>query len=368
MRAAAIALIALAACASAPPPSAEREPPLPQMMLDFALSEPTGNDGGTRAQFLSVLGREDLFEQATLETCTPLQRDGASVDPVEEIARVAVDRRVVIVNEAHDRPQHRVFISDLAARLHRDGFTIYAAETFLPEVRHARTWPSGNDGTYSREPTFGALLRRMRGLGYRFMEYEDFSPPPPPENDDWRSNIASRETIQAANIQRILEENPDARLFVHVGLAHLLEQPDGQGNVWMAQRLKEATGIDPLTIDQTRYTSGSDAFTLCDPAQTNARVDYRIGAPVLEFANGRAAWRQHAGQRAIDAPAALLNPSVNTIIEARLVTEPNEAVPVDRIWQRPGEALPLLLTPGRYRIESWTQEHGYSTPVEIEVD
>ena len=136
----------------------------------------------------------------------------------------------------------------------------------------------------------------------------------------------------------------------------------------MAQRLKEATGIDPLTIDQTRYTSGGDAFTLCDPAQTNARVDYRIGTPVPRFASGRPAWRQRAGQRVIDAPAALLNPSLNTIIEARLFTEPDEAVPVDRILLRPVETLPLLLMPGRYRIESWTQEHGYSTAVEIDVD
>jgi len=315
-----------------------------------------------------MLGREDLFEQATRETCTPLQRDGASVDPVEEIARLAVNRRVVIVNEAHERPQHRVFISDLAARLRRDGFTIYAAETFLPGVRAVRPWPSVNDGTYSREPAFGELLRRMRGLDYPFIEYEDFSPSPPPEDDDWRANIERRETIQAANIQGILEENPDARLFVHVGHAHLLEQPDNQGNVWMAQRLKEATGIDPLTIDQTRYTSGGDAFTLCDPAQTNTRVDFRIGAPVLTFNNGRPAWRQRAGQRVTPVPTALLHPALSTIIEARLSGEPDEAIPVDRLLLRPGETLPLLLAPGRYRIESWTQEHGYSRPLQIRVE
>ena len=370
MRRAALALVvALAACASAPTVRSEqRPPPLPQMMLDFALADPAGDDGGARAQFLSVLGREDLFEQAALETCSSLQRDGANVDPVEELARLAIDHRVVIVSEAHDRPQHRAFISDLAARLRQDGFTTYAAETFLPEVRAVRLWPSVADGTYSREPTFGALLRRMRGLNYRFAEYEDFSPPAPPEDDDWRANIERRESIQAANIQRILEENPDARLFIHVGLAHLLEQPDGQGNIWMAQRLKEATGIDPLTVDQTRYTSSGDAFTLCDPAQTNTRVDYRIGAPLLTFENGRPAWRQRAGQHVTPVPAALLNPPFNTIIEARLRSEPDEAVPVDRLLLRPGDTLPLLLAPGRYRVESWTQEHGYSEPVEISVD
>lgn len=358
----------VAACASVTPGPTPRAPPLPQTMLDFALADPGGNDGGTRAQFLSMLGREDLFEQPALERCAPLQRASVDVDPVEELARRASGRRVVIVNEAHERPQHRVFISVLAARLRRDGFNIYAAETFVPEVRAVRSWPSVADGAYSREPAFGALLRQLRGLNYRFVEYEDFSPSSPPADGDWRSSIARRESIQAANIQHILEENPDARLFVHVGHAHLLEQPDDQGNIWMAQRLKEVTGIDPLTIDQTRYTSGGGAFSLCDPSQTNARVDYRVGAPLLTFEFGRPAWRQRAGQRVVQVPASLVNPTVNVILEARLAHEPDEAVPVDRLLLRPGESLPLLLAPGRYRIESWTQEQGYSEPVEINVD
>ncbi len=361
------AAILLAGCASTQAIE-EREPPLPQVMLDIALAESSGDDGGARAQYLAMLGREDMFEQPTLEICAPLQREGANVDPVEEIARLAIGRRVVIINEAHERPQHRVFIADLASRLHRDGFTIYAAETFLPDVRAVRPWPSISDGTYSREPTFGGLLRRMRGLDYRFVDYEDFSPSPPSEDGDWRASIARRESIQAANLQRILEESPDARLFVHVGHTHVLEQPDSQGNVWMAQRLREATGVDPLTIDQTRYTSGADDFTLCDPAHTNRRVDYRIGAPVLRFENGRPLWRQREGQWPIAVPRQLIAPNLNTVIEARLISEPDTAVPVDRLLLRPGETLSLLLAPGHYRIESWTKEHGYSGPVEINLD
>ncbi|MBL8535979.1 MAG: hypothetical protein JNM59_01095 [Hyphomonadaceae bacterium] len=362
-----VAAILIAACASTRSVE-EREPPLPIVMIESALAPVSGHDGGSRAQYLSMLGREDMFEQPALEVCTAMQRAGANVDPVEEIARAAIGRRVVIVNEAHERPQHRAFISDLAARLRHDGFTIYAAETLVPGSTAARPWPLLSDGFYSREPTFGALLRRMRGLDYRFREYDDFSPAPPAEDNDWRASIERRESIQAANIQRILSEDADARLFIHVGHSHVLEQPDTQGNVWMAQRLKEASGIDPLTIDQTRYTSGSDAFVLCDPAQTNTRVDYRIGAPLLIFDNGRPAWRQRQGQRPVSVPSVLLASEFATIVEARLAGEPDAAVPADRLLLHPGETLPLLLSPGHYRIESWTQTHGWSTPVELNVD
>jgi hypothetical protein len=366
MRVAAFALIAaavLAACASgAPVPPAERQPPLPPMFLDLALSEAAENDGGTRAQFLALLGREDLFAQPSRHACPAHQ-----VDPVEEIVRQSLGRRLVIINEAHEQPQHRAFIAQVAAALRREGFSIYAAETLLPLAREERAWPSADDGTYSREPIFGALLRDVRALGYRLFEYEDLSTFD--ESLTQAESIARREATQARNVQRILENNPEARVLLHVGHAHLLEQPDAQGNVWMAQRLKQATGIDPLTIDLTRYASANSDFAMCDPVHTpSTNVDIRVASPAVSFENGRPAWRQHAGHEVTPIPARLVNPRHVTIIEARLWDEPDDAVPVDRVLLHPGETLPLLLPPGRYRVESWTQGAGWSAPVEISVD
>lgn len=95
--------------------------------------------------------------------------------------------------------------------------------------------------------------------------------------------------------------------------------------------------------------------------------DERTGSPVT-FENGGPSWRQRAGQRPVPVPGALLNSTLSTIVEARFATGLDEAAPVDRLLLRPGETLPLLLAPGRYRVESWTQEHGYSPPVEVNVD
>jgi hypothetical protein len=363
MRAAGFALIALVACATAPAAPMDRDPPVPLPLLETALAPPRENDGGVQSQALAFLGREDLAAFRERTTCAA----ASSLDPVAEIVRQSARRRIVMLNEAHDSPQSRDFIARVAAAMRAEEFSVYAAETFLPSISTERTWPALSDGWYSREPMYGQLLRKARVAGWRFAAYEDMAPPD--ETASMEERIARREARQAENLQAILAANADARIFIHVGYGHLLERPTEGGHVMMAQRLAEATGIDPLTIDQTRYAAPSSDYVVCDPAQTPSRsVDIRLGEPQLDFADGRPAWRQRAGQRAVAVPPSLITDAQNTIVEARITTEPNDAVPVDRVLLRPGETLPLLLAPGRYRVESWTQERGYSSAVEINVD
>lgn len=358
MRAAALALIALAACAATSTPPEARQPPLPQPMLDIALGPTASNDGGSQAQFLAMLGREDLFEQAARETCP-----AAEGDPVAEIVRQSAGRRVVIINEAHERPQHRAFIQRVATALRDEGFSIYAAETFMPPAREARAWPSVQDGFYSNEPVFGAALRHLRAQGYRFFQYEDMSPDP--ENASGRERIARREAGQSANLQRILAENPNARILVHAGFDHLLEEPDRFGNNWMARRLKEATGIDPLTIDQVEYASPNENFVLCDSARTRLRSDIAVGSPNLRFADARPAYR-YEDIRTVRV-ARIFSAEEDVIWEARLLSEPDDAVPIDRVLLRPGEDVRLLLPSGRFRLEYWTRSTGYVRVPDINV-
>lgn len=374
MRAAVFALLCVTACASATepaPPTTERDPPVFVQALADALTATGDDPGGGRAQIFALVGREDLFVERERTVCSPLMRNGVTADPVAEIARLAADRRVVIINEAHDHPQHRAFIAEVATALRHDGFSIYAAETFAPSIREAGAWPRLRDGYYASEPAYGALVRRVRAEGFALYDYEYIAPgdEDAPADGNWAPRIARREAGQAANLQTILSEHPNDRMLVHVGHGHLQELPDDEGNVFMAKRLKDATGIDPLTIDLTRYESPNSSFVFCDPAQTpTMRVDFRIGTPRLSFENGRPAWRQAWGQKLIYLPA-MANPSVATIWEARNADEPDEAVAVDRVLVRPGETLPFLLAPGRYRAESWSLEHGWSgAPIEFAVN
>ncbi|MEQ1817782.1 MAG: hypothetical protein ABL871_04160 [Terricaulis sp.] len=370
MRAAAFLLFGLAACAISGElsPQAPREAPV--FVEPFTAALTATAPAGARAEFFAHVGREDLFIDRERAVCAPLIRNSAAVDPVSEIVRLSEGHRVVIINEAHDHPQHRAFIADVASALRREGFSIYAAETFSPLIREAHAWARVNDGYYTSEPTFGALVRRVRTEGFSLVDYEY----PEVESDapadgNWAPRVARREAGQAANLQIILNGRPNERMLIHVGYAHLQELPDDAGNLYMAARLKAATGIDPLTIDLTRYQSANDAFVFCDPEQTSGlRVDFRVGVPRVRFENGRPAWRQAEGQKPFSLPA-MANPSVATIWEARSADEPDDAVAIDRVLVLPGETLPFLLAPGRYRAESWSLEHGWSgAPIEFAVN
>ena len=80
VRAAVFAIAFLAACASAPAPqTGERAPPLPPQIIDAAFAPARENDGGTRAQALAFVGREDLAGPDYRPVCA-----GLSVDPITE--------------------------------------------------------------------------------------------------------------------------------------------------------------------------------------------------------------------------------------------------------------------------------------------
>jgi|SRR5690606_3954053 len=63
--------------------------------------------------------------------------DAVAEDAIRTIVERARDRRIVIVNEAHDSPRDRAFVLKVAEALRPLGFTHFAAEAFVnvtPEI------------------------------------------------------------------------------------------------------------------------------------------------------------------------------------------------------------------------------------------
>ena len=171
--------------------------------------------------------------------------DGAvAVDAVETIARLARDRRVVVVNEAHHAAQTRALFLELLPRLRQGGFDWYCAET-LDATDTARLeeqgYPVRQSGVYSKEPVFGEVLREAVRLGFRLCAYESAA----------SDTQQARETGQAENLARLLHEHPDARILVHAGYGHARKDVTVKDARPMAAELKRLTGIEPLTVDQT---------------------------------------------------------------------------------------------------------------------
>jgi hypothetical protein len=373
-----LSTFALAACVTAHAPEQQRQerpPPVHQRVIDQILTPPPEGDadlGGAHAQALAFVGREDLSwtipRVRDRPFCAPSTRDGAPIDPIEEIVVRATEAQVVIVNEAHHDPHHRAFIAQVAERLRALGFSVYAAETFsTTAAEHTETWPRLTDGYYSREPIFGALLRRVRELGYQLVAYEHI-----PRDSDLTEaeRVARREEGQAANLRtRILERDPNARVLIHAGHGHVRELRDNEAfGPMMARRFKQMTGMDPLTIDQTRYAAPAAGFVVCDPAAIeDAGVDIYIASPNPASSRSRPTWRRDTGHQEVELPRAFRPVAEPTVVEARFANEPDEAVPADRILVRPGEDVPLLLPPGDFRIEAWTSSSGWSRSVHMSI-
>jgi hypothetical protein len=136
----------------------------------------------------------------------------------------------------------------------------------------------------------------------------------------------------------------------------------------MAARLREHTGINDLTVNQTVFRSPNVGYVVCDSSSlhmSDPTVIY-IGVPKPSFTGGRPNWRLEQGDKFVEIPKSLSRPDEPAIYEARLASEPDTAAPMDRILVRPGEDLPL--PSGRYRESAFTLKSGWSADIPLTVD
>ncbi len=355
-------LVCTCACATSPPAIPPLADPARYASTAFSRefefsslgsSDPSKTRGGANTQAAAMVGRDDLTVAENGETLGRRDCPALPGDPVAEIVRRARITNIVIINETHDRPHERYFIGEVLKALKPLGYTTYAAETFHngPDLNHPLVLT--DDGFYSQEPIFGRIVAEAKALGYRFVGYEVIDAQ---ENmDDLNrlplvERINRRDALQTENLMAaIFRNHPDEKVIIHVGEGHATERARPGQPKWMAQRLAEATGRDPLTIGQTVCLSPSGKPALVQGPDDGE--DLYIGHPLLDLKNGRPAWRQQSGDVVTPLPAALLPKGEPLLIEARLVDAPMDTVAIDRLLLRPGEALPLLLPPGRYRLD-----------------
>jgi hypothetical protein len=251
-----------------------------------------------------LFGREDLIAASSNDyratDCAPLP---AAVNVLDEIARRARQTSIVIVNESHERSRHRGLTAEIASRLRPLGYDTLAMETlsnpppktpkrYLPSVltRPDQVFLEDGDGHYLSEAGFGRLGRQAKALGYRLVPYEINGEDGLSDGASADQQIAIREEVQADNLDGYLRGHPAAKMIIHVGYSHASEVPTGSGAKWMAARLKEKTGIDPLTISQTTCRGGGETMRLAAlPAgEVTGIFDLLVDHPSERFtADGR---------------------------------------------------------------------------------
>ena len=336
-----------------------------------------------RPQFAAFVGEEArAFADRRREAPFELAPDARAGDAVRRIVQAASGRRLVMLNEAHDASRHRLFLAQVLRALRAEGFTHLAAEAFgmgpndpkIEDYRAGRPFAPGY-GWYTRDPVFAEAVREAAELGYRFIRYEQRPDQNDPKDADSKARIARREAAQADNFTAALQADPQARVLVYVGYSHLREGPDAQGNVWFASRLKEKTGIDPLTVEQSTTGSfgphGQDsgrAQAVLAHFQPNAPVvvdtaagvlgaaaftaDLAVFHPSLPEVSGRPGWLA-ADPKRRRTPVRLPTQGFRglALAQALHASDPEPAVPADQYLLPYGarEAV-FLLRPGRYRV------------------
>lgn len=278
-----------------------------------------------------------------------------AVDAARYVAEAATSERVVMINEAHHDASSRLLTLDLLPLLYERGFRYLAAEAFeaTDTALNERGYPVDSTGLYTRETVFAALVREAARLGYTLVPYE-IERGDEPENDTL-SYQQRRDHEQARHLAaRTVEIDPDARVLVHAGYAHVEETPT---DYWtpMAHYFRQRTGIDPFTVDQTDLGEKSDpryehpAYRAADAAgllgdrpvvlldadgvplaPTRASTDLQVFRPRAGDAAGRPAWLARLpGRTPIRVRLAVCPQTCDVTV--RLPGESAEAVPVDRV-------------------------------------
>lgn len=303
----------------------------------------------------------------------PVAADWDAVPAADYIAGAVKGRRILVVNEAHHRPQTRLLTLALLPKLRARGFNHFAVEGLDPADTGlaGRGYPTEKSGYYIQEPLYGEIVREALRLGFVVHAYEP--------GDAGRMAPQERETAQAKALQAILDKDPGARLFVHAGYAHADKAPGRlPGNARpMAAELARLTGIEPYTVDQTMLGSGdmSDATSpyrhvveafpikvssVLVPRRGGAAWSYRPGyhdvtvlLPRQDPSEMRPAWLSRDGlRRSLRIKAAACNGSFPCLFEAFHASEGDDAIPADQfvlLGTNDGR-WPLFLAPGRYRL------------------
>ncbi|MFS0740638.1 hypothetical protein ABC365_08545 [Brevundimonas sp. 3P9-tot-E] len=357
--------------------------------LDLKAKSEAGDQAARQmlSQFASFLGDEatavGLDERPPHPSVVPPDLDGAVArDAIDAIVEAAGNTRIVILNEAHNVSGHRAFAARVMRALRPLGYDWFAAETFtqpqpVPLVRigaYANGAPFlASYGYYTHDPVFAEMVREAARLGYRFSDYEQRFDQRAPEGADSAAQIAAREEAQADNlIANILATHPSARVFVFVGYSHAMEI-EGRGGLWFAARLKAKTGIDPLTIEQSRnwpaiapqndaphvaavlarfapdapIVASKGGESIASPSYTG-KMDMSVFHPRMTPVAGRPGWlAADPERRRVTIKVPPLDEQV--LIQALSMAEATAGPPSDHYLLPPGASeATFFLHPGRY--------------------
>jgi hypothetical protein len=315
--------------------------------------------------------------------------DVEHIDAWKYIHFAARNSRVVMINEAHNKPQHSAFVLSLLADLYKEGYHTLAMEMLNNTSSRDLSRLRLSTGYYTAEPVMGELVRAALAIGYRLVPYVDTVAGHLP---------ATRDSIGASNIYRALQEDTSSRMLVLAGYTHISEKAGEDGFVPMALAFSRMSGIDPLTIDQTdmteegnfgygrvlyqaylqKYPLKTPSIALVNNSPVNVihgdMYDLSVIHPPTTYQDGRPTWLNLGGLRQPvtvkpSSPAVFLVQAYYHDEMAQNENKPWQLVPADQTYIAGGKKLYLLyLQKGKYTVYFRDIDYHILNTLNIEVD
>lgn len=187
--------------------------------------------------------------------------------------------RVVMLNQAENKPQTRAFAISLLADMYQQGFHYLALD--ILDNRHNKAVITLNalTGFYVNDPLAAEMIRKAIEIGYTLVPYEDTVS---------LHTVNQREYAQAENLNHFLStKDSTAKMLVIAGYGHIAEGAISEERIPMAAYFKIVSGIDPYTIDQTEMTeNSSSAFGALMYTYWNKKKP--ISSPVIALSGNNA--------------------------------------------------------------------------------
>lgn len=159
------------------------------------------------------------------------------------------NEEIIILNELHHNSSHRKFARLLLKDLYDNGYRYLGLEALNDNQINQRKFGTLESGYYTSEPEFGNLIKEALDLGFILFGYEES------ETDNWDADKwKNREIAQAQNIFKFMQSHTDGKYFIYCGAGHAFEGDNKGRGKSMAGVLADLTNMNPLTIDQNRYS------------------------------------------------------------------------------------------------------------------
>lgn len=298
---------------------------------------------GRYADLLKIWDKEGAVDTKATKEDSLLFVKSQKLIAKDYIIGQAKQAQILIINEAHHIPQHRVFTKSLLQDLYSNGYRYLGLETLMDTGINRRKFPVIASGYYTQEPEFGAMVAEALTIGFTLFGYEASG----------EKNGKDREIEQAANIQQFIASNPAGKVLIHCGYAHAFENDYPAWGKAMAGRLKDNLKTDPLTVDQTMFLEKSDVrnnhlfIKLNNTKQPivlmeengvvfkglsgTKQTDIVIIHPQTQYINGRADWQIQGKEKYIVPPARIDQYKPCLILAYRNNEFEEDGVPADVI-------------------------------------